>query len=183
MTIVRPTRPWILAAFFFIAFIASRGCFAAETTDEYQKKAECLFNFAKFVQWPAHKFSQPDAPFILGVIGTDPFRGLLEEAVQDQRINDHVVVVKHITSMEEMRKCHLIFVSRSESARLGPILAQVRGENVLTVGETDKFLSRGGIINFVSIDNAVRFEISESAAHHAGLKISSRLMMLGIASR
>ena len=147
---------------------------------EYQVKAAFLFNFARFVEWPARKFPQQDSPLIVGLVGADPFQGMLEEAIQDRRVNERRLVVRHITSNAELRKCHLLFVSRSERDRLGPILSEVRGENVLTVGETDKFVTRGGIINFVMIDNNVRFQINERAAKHAGLKISSKLLQLAV---
>jgi hypothetical protein len=147
---------------------------------EYQTKAAFLFNFAKFVDWPPHKFTEPDSPLIIGVVGTDPFGGLLEEAAQDKRINDRTVMVRHIESMEELRKCHIIFICRSEVSRLAPILWEVRGDNVLTVGETDKFISRGGMINFVMIGDTVRFQINDAAARHAGLKISSKLQQLAV---
>jgi hypothetical protein len=147
---------------------------------EYQIKAAFLFNFAKFVDWPPHKFNEPDSPLIIGIVGTDPFGELLEEAVQDNRIHDRTVTVRHIASMEELRKCHMIFVCRSEADRLGPILAEVRGDNVLTVGETDKFISHGGMINFVMVGDTVRFQINDSAARHAGLKISSKLSSLAL---
>jgi len=149
-------------------------------THEYQTKAEFLFSFAKFIDWPPHKFTQPDSPLVIGIVGTDPFGGLLEEAVQDKRINDHTVTIRHVEAMEELRKCHIIFVSRSEASRLGPILSEVRGDNVLTVGESDKFISRGGMINFVMIGNTVRFEINDKEARHAGLKISSKLSSLAV---
>jgi hypothetical protein len=151
-------------------------------SSEYQVKAAFLFNFAKFVDWPSRKFTEPDSPLIIGIVGSDPFGALLEEQVQDQQINDRTVVVRHIQSMEELRKCHMIFVCRSEAERLGPILSEVRGDNVLTVGETDKFISRGGMINFVVTDGQVHFEINDSATRHAGLKISSKLENLALRS-
>jgi len=150
--------------------------------EEYQTKAEFLFSFAKFVDWPAHKFTEPDSPLVIGIVGADPFGGLLEEAVQDQRIIDHPVIIRHIDSMEELRKCHILFISRSESSRLGAILAEVRGDNVLTVGEFDNFISRGGIINFVMVDDNVRFQINDSGARRAGLKIKSLLLEKGVPS-
>ena len=184
----RHIRSWALAAAalflllapFAWAFASPDGGDDSMAGSEYQTKAAFLFNFAKFVDWPAHKFSQPDSPLIIGIIGTDPFGGLLDEAVQDQTINDRNVVIRHIESMEELRKCHIIFISRSESERLGPILSDVRGDNVLTVGEADNFISRGGMINFVMVGSSVRFQINDAAARHAGLKISSKLSNIAL---
>jgi hypothetical protein len=164
------------------AFASPDGEDDTQADMEYQTKAAFLFNFAKFVNWPSRKFTEPDSPLIIGVVGSDPFGGLLEEQVQDQRINDRTVVVHHIQSMQELRKCHIIFVCRSEAGRLGPILAEVRGENVLTVGDNDQFITRGGMINFVMVGGAVHFQINDSAARHAGLKISSKLSSLALPS-
>jgi hypothetical protein len=135
-------RSWFLFFAVILPLIAPLGRARADpdvdatgSAVEYQTKAAFLFNFAKFVDWPSHKFTQPDSPFIIGIVGADPFGGLLEEATQAQRVNERTVTVRHIQSLEELRMCHILFVSRSEVARLGPILSEVRGENVLTVGE------------------------------------------------
>jgi len=185
----RSIRSCTLAAVAILVLLAPLAwAFAAPDTDdlqgadEYQVKAAFLFNFARFVVWPNRKFTEPDSPLIIGVMGNDPFGGMLEEAAQDKRIDDRSVTIRHVESMEELRKCHILFVCRSEIDRLGPILSEVRGENVLTVGESDNFISRGGIINFVMIGNTVRFEINGGAAKRAGLKISSKLQQLAIPS-
>lgn len=183
----RPIRSCVVFALAILFLIAPFAwAFADPDADldqgEYQTKAAFLFNFAKFVDWPPHKFTQPDSPLIIGIVGSDPFGELLEEAVQDKRINDRTVMVRHIDDMEELRKCHILFVCRSEVTRLPKILWEVRGDNVLTVGETDKFISRGGIINFVMVGSAVRFQIDNNAAKRAGLKISSKLQQLAVPS-
>jgi hypothetical protein len=181
-------RLCLLSAMAFLLLLAPLGwAFGSQDTEddspgagEYQVKAAFLFNFAKFIDWPSRKFTEPDSPLIIGVVGSDPFGGLLEEQVQGHPINDRTVIVRHIQTMEELRKCHIIFVCNSEEERLGAILSEVRGDNVLTVGETDKFISRGGMINFVVMDGSVHFEINDSAARHAGLKISSKLSNLAL---
>ena len=73
----------------------------------------------------------------------------------------------------------MIFISRSEKNRLTEILAALQGSRALTVGETDRFLQRGGMLNLVLVENSVRFEVNLPAAERAGLKLSSRL--LGVA--
>src|SRR5207245_8335479 len=46
----------------------------SESSDssEYLIKAGFIFNFAKFVEWPATAFAQPDSPIVIGILGTDP---------------------------------------------------------------------------------------------------------------
>jgi len=173
-------RSWMLFAATVLLVIAPLGWALADPDLEdtqggqYQTKAEFLFNFAKFIDWPPRKFTG-DSPLVIGIVGADPFGGLLEEAAQDGHVNGRTVMVRHVEAMEEMRKCHIIFVCRSETSRLGPILSEVRGDNVLTVGESDNFIARGGMINFVTVGNRLRFQINNKEARHAGLKISAML--------
>lgn len=147
---------------------------------EYQTKAERICSFARFVDWPAKKFISPNAPFVIGVFGTDAISDYLREALQNRRIKDRPVVIKHILAKEELSGCHVLFISRSERERLSSILGVVRREGVLTVGETDNFLDRGGIINLVNIGGTIRFQVNRSAARRERLTISSKLLQLAI---
>lgn len=147
---------------------------------EDQKKAEFITSFTRFVEWPARKFALPDAPFVIGVFGADTLTALLQEAVRDRRIKGRPVEIKHLLAKEELRACHVLFISRSECARLGPILGEVRRENVLTIGECDNFLEKGGVINFVTAGGGVRFQISTGAAQREKLAISSKLLQLAM---
>ncbi|MEI9896059.1 MAG: YfiR family protein [Chthoniobacter sp.] len=147
---------------------------------EFQKKAEFINSFTRFVDWPARKFLQPDSPFVIGVYGTDNISALLQESIQDRQIKGRPAVIKHLLNKEELRACHVLFISRSERDRLGPILGEVRRENVLTVGECDGFLGKGGIINFVNVGGQVRFQISTDAAVREKLTVSSKLLQLAV---
>jgi hypothetical protein len=143
---------------------------------EYQVKAAFLYNFAKFVEWPPQKAGAADSPLIIGILGKDPFAGALEAAVEGKKFNQHALVVRHVSSPAEARACHLLFISRSEDNRLPAIVKELSDSPVLTIGESDKFIARGGMINFIMVDNKVRFEINPEAAGEAGLRISSKLL-------
>jgi len=147
---------------------------------EYQKKAEFIMSFTRFVEWPERKFARADTPFVIGVFGVDTITTLLQEALQGRPIKGRPVVIKHLLNKQELRACHVLFISRSESNRLGPILGEVRRENVLTVGECDKFLGKGGVISFVTIGDMVRFQISAAAAAREKLEVSSKLLQLSV---
>lgn len=151
----------------------------AQTTKEYQVKAACLFNFAQFVEWPAATFANPKAPIIIGVLGDDPFGPALEQIVRGETINDRKLVVARSRSLEELKSCHLLFISKSEKGNLDQILSSLNAASILTISETDQFARRGGVINFFLESNKVRFEINAEAARRNGLKISSQLLKLG----
>jgi len=145
---------------------------------EYQLKAAFLYNFAKFVEWPADAFPDAKSPFIIGVIGENPFDDALERTVMNKTINGHPFAVKQCKTASEIKACHILFISQSERKRLAEILRTVRGERVLTVSEIEHFLTGGGMIQFLMEGNKVRFAIDDNAAKAAGLRISSKLLSL-----
>jgi hypothetical protein len=152
----------------------------AETTiNEYQLKAAFLFNFAKFVAWPAAAFQSPDAPFQICVLGENPFGSALEEVVRGMNVAGRSFAVRGISEARQAAGCHILFLGVSERKRSKAVLAEVKGFGLLTVGETDDFLANGGVIQFKLKDAQLRFEIDAEAAIRENLRISSKLLSLG----
>jgi hypothetical protein len=150
---------------------------------EYQIKAAFIFNFARFVEWPPQAFNGAKSPFIIGILGDNPFHDDLEQTVRDKTVDDHPFVVKEFRSPADATNCHILFISTSEKPRLAQILKYLRGASVLTVGEMDRFTESGGMINFIVEGTKIRFRINKEAATNAGLKISSKLLNLALRPR
>jgi len=146
---------------------------------EYQVKAAFLFNFVQFVEWPAGAFANSNTPICIGILGEDPFGAALEETVRGETVQGRKLIVQRSRRVEELKNCHLIFISKSETERIAAILGDLDPLPVLTVSETQGFAQRGGIINLYLAGNKVRFEINPAAARRKGLKISSELLSLG----
>ena len=145
---------------------------------EYQFKAAFIYHFAQFVEWPAAAFSEDKAPFVVGILGENPFGHALEQAVNGKSLNEHPLVVREFRSAAQAKGAHILFISVSEKKRLPEIFAALKGASVLTISETDHVLESGPIINFITEGNKIRFQISEEPARQAGLKISSKLLSL-----
>jgi hypothetical protein len=139
---------------------------------EYQVKAAFLFNFLKFVEWPAVANT---APWVIGVLGSDPFGDILDTTVRGKIVNGRPVEVRHYSKLNDVKDCNILFIGRSEFERTG---APVQ-PGLLTVGEASGFLKSGGIINFYTLDNHVHFEIRATVARSVGLRLSSQLLKLG----
>ncbi len=150
----------------------------ASASREYRIKAAFLYNVAKFTVWPAAAFADAKAPLRLCVLGEDPFHGALA-ALEGRTVKNRAIVASRLASTDSPEKCHLLFVSASEGKRVGTILESLRGMPVLAVGDTPRFARSGGIIRLETVENRVRFEINVEAAHHAKLKLDSRLLRLG----
>jgi YfiR/HmsC-like len=154
--------------------------FGGETSlTEYQVKSLFLMNFVKYVDWPVQAFADTTSPIVIGLYGEDKFSDALTQAVEGRQVSGRRIIVRTNESGEDAGKCHVLFISASENNHLGEILGKVRTLPVLTVGEAEGFMAQGGVINFVKRDGKVHLEINLTAAHLAGLVISSKL--LGVA--
>ena len=150
----------------------------AEVSPEYKLKAAFVFNFAKFIEWPPQAFDGDTNSIVIGILGDDPFGTALEEIVHGRTINGRSLTIQRARRLEELKACHLLFISRSEQQKLKNILAQLAERPVLTVSDTPDFLDGGGAINFLMEGRNVRFEINAGAAERAGLKIDAQLLSL-----
>jgi YfiR/HmsC-like len=146
---------------------------------EYQIKASFLFHFAQFVQWPAMDSTNANDPFVIGVLGENPFADALDEMVKGETIGDRKVTVQYSRRAEDLKNCRIVFISKSEKTRLSQILKELEGRSILTVGESDGFAQLGGVLNFYLENDAVHFEINPDTAERENLKISSQLFRLG----
>lgn len=156
------------------------GLFAQdEKPSEYQVKAAFLYNFGKFVAWPTNAFADAYAPLVIGVVGDDPFHGDLKRIVTGKKIDGHIVMIRPITKADQVKGCHIIFISSAAQKSPDDLLAALRQPGILTVTENvEHFMNSDFIINFVRVDNRIRFEINAPTAVKAGLKISSKLLPL-----
>ena len=159
---------------------------------EYQIKAAFLYNFIKFVDWPKEKVPDPNTPIVVGIIGKD----LFEDAFKPLQEKEKDVLIQRFRGFAELEKssekkkdephpqqdaiskCHLLFVCPSESEHFADIVMSVKDRNVLTIADTQGFLATGGIINFVTEEKKVRFDINAVAAKQAKITIRSQLLRL-----
>ena len=147
----------------------------AQEASEYSIKAALLFNFAKFVQWPDDAFEGSDAPFVMGVLGDDPFGESLN-VLKDKTVRNRKLAVKRYKRIVDIKKCHILFVGSSEKDRLEEILKSLGNQSILTVGELESFIEFGGIIGLITVNDNIRFEVNATAAKSSNLKISSQLL-------
>lgn len=147
----------------------------AQSTREYDLKAVFLYNFATFIEWPEEAFAGPDDPFVIGVLGVDPFGAALDEVVAGERVKHRRLTVRRLATLTEARACHILFISSSERERLREVLREVSGRPILTVADSPRFIDAGGMIGFAT-GTRVRLHVNATAARQAGLTISSKLL-------
>lgn len=155
---------------------------AGDASLEYAVKANYLYKFTPFVEWPPAAFETQASPFNLCVAGHDPFGVAMERVVRDRRVGDHPVMVIRLPVVAKGAACHMLFLGRSRVQTPQQMLAAVAGQPILTVA--DQGLSaKGAMVQFVIVAGRVRFEIRADAVQAAGLSLSSKLLALSAPQR
>jgi hypothetical protein len=156
-------------------FLTSNGArLQGQTMDADQVKAAFLFNFAKFITWPPKAST---ATLEICVAGADPIAEALIAATKGKLIDSHPVAIRKLDSPAGVATCQILYVG-NQAKKTSEILAEAARYPIVTVGEDEKFLRRGGMINFVPVDEKLRFEINIDAAGRSGISISSKLLQV-----
>jgi len=146
---------------------------------EYELKAAFLYNFIKFTEWPAQALGKQEEPFVIGVLGKDPFGAALDKLIDGETIHNKSIVARRFPKMDEAAaNSHVLFISSSEENNLLSILKVLDGQAVLTVSEIANFAQRGGVIDLKKENNRIVFEINLLAAKRAGLSMNAQLLKL-----
>jgi hypothetical protein len=81
-------------------------------------------------------------------------------------------------SDELLEKCEIIYFGDASPEDIRKTLAKVSGRPVLTLGETDSFPRRGGMIGLVKDEDHIEIVVNLQLAQRSGVKISSRVLNL-----
>jgi hypothetical protein len=145
---------------------------------EYELKAAFLYNFVVYTEWPSDAFAKDDAPFVVAVVGTDPFGSDLDDAFEAKSKGAHRVELRRHRAVADLQACHVLFVARSEERRLAEVLRAPIGARCLVVGDSAGLAGNGAMLGFFLDEKKVRFEADPAAAERAGLTLSSKLLKL-----
>ncbi|MBI2882439.1 MAG: YfiR family protein [Candidatus Methylomirabilis oxyfera] len=160
-----------------VGWSVRRAIAANPAPPEYQVKAAFLYQFIKFIEWPAQTFSTGHDTVIIGVLGEGPMERALA-AVQGKTAKGRTVAIERYKTVADLDYCHVLFISSSMDDQLPAILKRVKGWSALTVGDVEGSARRGAMINFITVEDAIRFEVNVGAAKRANLRISSELLGL-----
>ncbi len=149
----------------------------AQSASQEDVQAAFIHKFIKFIEWPEGSLPSDSNIIVLGILGKGPMVNALVK-IEGKKVRGLKIVVRKLSGPKELESCNVLFISPSEEKSHEEILDQVKGSNILTVGQTKGFAQKGVIINFVVVDNKIRFEINLNAGAQAGLKISSKLLNL-----
>jgi len=137
-------------------------------------KAQTLFmyNFSRLIEWPA---SYRTGPFVIGVLGSAEVALELENYTKGKKVGTQDISVVRYKTPQEITTCHILFVPFSRTKQIPEILALLGGKSTLIITEKSGALNEGAAINFVILEDKMRFELKPENATKYGIKFSSKL--------
>ena len=145
---------------------------------EYQVKAEFLTKITNFINWPEGTFSDPNEPFIITLAGKNPFGPYLKNLAKTRKIKNHRVILRQMKDKDSLKKCHMLFISKTEKRNLAGILSLAGNKPILIVGDGEKLAQKGTHISLYKRKQRIRFNINLGAARKSGIIINSKLLRL-----
>jgi len=168
----------MLAAAALCLSFAGQSAHAGEVYSEEAVKAAFVLRFTSYVTWPEP--ASATTPFRIAVLGDSAMTSRLRALVESRGVGTRPIDVRQISSLADARDAQLLYIGARRSGDLPALLRSLGSRRILTVTDAAHGLEAGSIINFLVIDQRVRFEVSMEAARHAGLGISSELLSVAV---
>lgn len=136
-----------------------------------------VFNFVKYVQWPAGDNSKE---FVIGVVGNNEIYNTLNTWYGGKAKGTKTYVIKKFSTAAEVTDCQVIFIDKTKSGEFDAVNNKVRGKGTLVVTDRAGLGSRGSCINFKTVDEKLRFELNQQAVEASNLKVAGALTSMAI---
>lgn len=157
-----------LAIFIFIGTVAVRA-------QNYQTYTLYIHSFAKMIQWPEE---DKKGDFEIFVLGESPIFAELQKMAEKKKIGDRVIKVSKISTLNDFRKGHMLFIPAAQSGKLVEALTKIGEKSTLIITEQTGLGAKGSGINFFMKEGKLAFELNQAALAKHKLKAAVELSRL-----
>lgn len=167
-----------MGLFFLLSFSPTK--VSADAFNEYQVKAVFLYNLTNFVTWPQDAFQSKESPFIIGILGENPFGEILQKILGKEKVDGRPIAMLFYADWEQLQKqpCHMLYVSSPPDLLRPRLWDMARAYHMLTISDMPGFVQKGGVINLVTRNRRIEIEINHNEAKRTGLEICAQLLNL-----
>lgn len=165
--------------FLFFPLLITRGFSQERLTkaQEYDLKAAYIYNITKFIYWES---TTPGNEFIIGVLGSSPIYEPLVEVVKTKTVNKKKIIIRQYRKVEDINNCNMLFIPEKIDISLDEILEKTTSKKILTISEQEGYGKGGSAINFVTMNDKLKFEVNIKTLESLGLKASAQFLKLTI---
>lgn len=165
-------RLLMVACLISCLFFASS--FGSDRDAEYRLKAAFIYNFTQYFEWEPRS-----TEMVVGVLGNSPIYDQLVQIARAKSGGDKKMVVKQYSSLKDVTACNFLFIPQNSGISLEDILSKIP-KGTLTITERPGSGAQGSAINFIIVNNKLKFESNLKTINAAGVKASSQLLKLAI---
>lgn len=142
-------------------------------------KAQSMFiyNFSRLIEWPS---AYKTGDFVIGVLGTTEVSNELDSYTVGKKVGVQNIKVERYKDPAEITNCHILFVSYGKSNKMSEVNSRVGSNSTLVIAEKRGAIDEGAAINFLIIENALKFELKPSNASKCGLKLNPKLNEMAV---
>lgn len=140
-------------------------------------KALFMYNFTKYIEWPAASRS---GEFVIGVLGNSALTDELKTIASKQKVGSQNIVVKTFSSVDEIDNCHIIYIPPSKSTQLAAVIAKIGTKPILIISDKNGLAAQGSGINYIMDGDKLKYEVNRGSIEKKGMVVSSALLALGI---
>lgn len=161
----------LLLCFYCIAPVNSR------TVEKQTVMAVLTLNIARFTSWPERIFNAKEPIINLCVIGDNLVQQSFNN-INKKVINNKTLHIINLSRLRNVNQCQLLYVSKMDRNKLKPLLVEMRGVPILTIGENVEFIQAGGMVGLEQVNGKMQIKINLPIIKQSELVISSRLLKL-----
>jgi len=174
--VIFSSRPFaVLMVSFFLLLPGGLQAGTTELTLEHKVKAAYIYNIIKFAEWPESAMPTATETINICVLGKDPITEALQPVIA-KTAHGRAITLQRISAFRPESRCHVLFISATESAQHRHILSLVEGTSALTVSSNEEFIVQGCMVGLVIRDGKLRLVINLDASRRAGISLSSKLL-------
>lgn len=166
----------IVAACALAATLACAPLRAAAEAGEADIKAAYVCKFGNYVEWPASANAPERPTFGIAIAGNEGEAEVVERAAAGANVDGHPIRVRRLAAGDAPQDEHVVYVTRSQATRTAELRSVAEDRGMLLVTESAESGAAAGMVNFVIVDNKVRFDVDLAEAQAARLKLSGRLL-------
>lgn len=146
-------------------------------------KAAFLYNFSKYTQWPDGKSVERSHALNICTIGNDDFGTALDIFRKASSTQIQFSVERNVSD-SNLAYCNILYIGKSDEARIPTAVAIAKSNAILTVSEASGFADQGGVIELVKVKSNVglfskdkiNLRINLKTAAREGLRIDAQLL-------
>ena len=152
-------------------------CISQDTAKEENLKAVMIYNFTKFMKWPQENIINN---FNICVLAGNNIVKPLKDIALKRTTKGKDIIVKEIKSIEDINECCILVTNVISKIVLRDILEKAIEQNFLVIGNKEGLCEEGVPVNFVKINDKIRFEMNITSLKKLNIEANTQLLNLAV---